>query len=624
MQFNEPLPRRTILGPESSSTLLALSKERGDDWVNGHCPESARPQFIVYSATVEDAILIPEKFRSSCDSSSPCLSDYFDRHKQVDLYRMTATDAALAKTMRDELIRRGVANGPATDRSSHVVLVSEWDTFYGQSLPSSISGCLAAKERGDCAEIGRHFLHSYSYLRGLDGQMPNVDGFSSEKAATATDSKQDINNQDKEKESNKLWSYAKPNDRAEGQNQFDYLRRLGDEIQELDTRLRREEGNHIKAVGILGSDRYDKLLLLQALRPLLPDAVFFTTDLDALSLSPTALPYTHNLLIASSFGLRLQPDIQCSVPPFRSSYQTGAFLASRSAIRWVDGPPQPWLAPPLLFEVGNSRLFQFPNDHDRTPLSSDSADQTKCENGPLVFAYIHPAAPSMFPKADIPTAFALAIALSGLVVGAALSCGPGRRLIWRGVDAFQPVPKRDSLRGAGIFILFCTVAAVAFGLVYAAWPPLADLLTREGQPMIWLEGIGVWPTTALRIAILILCALLFFHGHIALDSNMKIIKKELLIADKWADAAKKRESGERSWIKDAGHSFYMPARDIEADRNDDLFWRKYIFQGYLGSRLVRVGAGVVIMLMLWLILYSIFGNSPGPARGRSAIGSIGQ
>jgi hypothetical protein len=105
---------------------------------------------------------------------------------------------------------------------------------------------------------------------------------------------------------------------------------------------------------------------------------------------------------------------------------------------------------------------------------------------------------------------------------------------------------------------------------------------------------------------------------------MKIIKKELLIADKWADAAKKRESGERSWIKDAGHSFYMPARDIEADRNDDLFWRKYIFQGYLGSRLVRVGAGVVIMLMLWLILYSIFGNSPGPARGRSAIGSIGQ
>jgi hypothetical protein len=324
--YRNPTPwsRATILGPEQSSTLWSMAKESGEDWTNRHCAEAIRPHFFVYSATVADANVIPADFRSSCNSS--CLSDYFEQ-KHVNLHRMTATDDALARTIRDELARRGVVNEPSKDRSSHVVLVSEWDTFYGQSLPGSIAGCLAAtasrendaKKHNGCAEIDRGFRHSYSYLRGLDGQMPNVDGLGSAKAAKGSDAKQDANNQDKEKDGNKFWSSAKPNDRAEGQGQFDYLRRLGDEVQELDAELRATKGNHIEAVGILGSDRFDKLLLLQALRPILPEAVFFTTDLDALYLSPTALPYTHNLLIASSFGLRLRPDLQCGVPPFRSS-----------------------------------------------------------------------------------------------------------------------------------------------------------------------------------------------------------------------------------------------------------------------------------------------------------------
>ena len=570
-----------------------------------------------------DAIVIPEDFRSSCKSS--CLSDYFDSHKHVNLHRMTATDDALAQTIRDELARRGVVNEPSKDRNSHVVLVSEWDTFYGQSLPGSIAGCLAAtasrsrendaKKHNGCAEIDRHFRHSYSYLRGLDGQMPNVDGLGSAKAAKGSDAKQDANNQDKEKDGNKFWSYAKPNDRAEGQGQFDYLRRLGDVVQELDAELRTTEGNHIKAVGILGSDRFDKLLLLQALRPILPEAVFFTTDLDAVFLSPTALPYTHNLLIASSFGLRLRQDLQCGIPPFRSSYQTAAYLAGRNAVRGLEGSPRPWLAPPLLFEVGNSRLFQFPTDGEPSPSQNEPADQAKCDNGPLVFADIHPTAARMFPRAGVASAFALAVALSGLVVGAALSCGPGRRLIWKGVDAFQRGPSSHFLRGTGILVVFCLVAAAAFGLIYFAWPPSARWLTDEGQPMIWLEGIGVWPTIVLRGATLILCVLLFYHAFIALNANMKRISKELLIADKWDKAAEDRKSADRSWLKDAGHSFYMSAHDTAPDGNGNFFWRKYIFQGYLGSRLVRVGAGVVVMLALWGILYAVFGNSPAPARG---------
>jgi hypothetical protein len=73
--------------------------------------------------------------------------------------------------------------------------------------------------------------------------------------------------------------------------------------------------------------------VLQALRPLLPDAWFFTTYLDAVFVQPSAQSATRNLLVASGFGLQLRPDIQGAIPPFRSNYQTAEFLAARVAIR---------------------------------------------------------------------------------------------------------------------------------------------------------------------------------------------------------------------------------------------------------------------------------------------------
>ena len=184
---------------------------------------------------------------------------------------------------------------------------------------------------------------------------------------------------------------AKPSDRAEGQGQFDYLRRMGEEIASIDARLRsgvdqkqdNRNRNGIFAVGVLGSDRYDKFLILQALRPLLPNARFFTTDLDAIMLHPTALPHTRNLLIASSFALQLDERLQREIPAFRSSYQTAAFFATQAAVKTAvedvtkasakgeakktraetDGVDRRciWQEPPLLFEVGLSTLFQIPS-----------------------------------------------------------------------------------------------------------------------------------------------------------------------------------------------------------------------------------------------------------------------
>ena len=64
----------------------------------------------------------------------------------------------------------------------HIVLISEWDTLYGQSYPTPWRVASAAG-KGECQELGKKFIHKYSYLRGLDGQLPNVGGTRSSGAA---------------------------------------------------------------------------------------------------------------------------------------------------------------------------------------------------------------------------------------------------------------------------------------------------------------------------------------------------------------------------------------------------------------------------------------------------------
>ncbi|MGH7059748.1 MAG: hypothetical protein ACREFH_05115, partial [Stellaceae bacterium] len=95
----------------------------------------------------------------------------------------------------------------------------------------------------------------------------------------------------------------------------------------------KSDGGHISAIGVLGSDVYDKLLILQALRSEFPSASFFTTDLDALLLPDKKSHYTRNLLVASSYGLKLDPRLQADIPPFRNTYQSSAFLAALRVIR---------------------------------------------------------------------------------------------------------------------------------------------------------------------------------------------------------------------------------------------------------------------------------------------------
>ena len=282
------------------------------------------------------------------------LQHYFSVKSEghLNFVRVNSSDQHLAVAIKQELFKRGVTVGD----NSRVLLLSEWDTLYGLHLPDTFAAELINPfpEHGPknyplsntCTKQGEgeavyddwgnlqdwsqiydeefQCVFRFSYLRGLDGEKAKSGG-----KPTSSSSKSD----DKDK-NGQSGSRVKLED-AEGDSQFDYVRRMANQIAELDQRIRNENkltAHAIQAIGILGSDVYDKLLILEAMHDKFPDAIFFTNGLDARFLHPEDYKWARNLLLASTFDLTLDRPLQRDIPPFRDSTQTAYFLATEMAL----------------------------------------------------------------------------------------------------------------------------------------------------------------------------------------------------------------------------------------------------------------------------------------------------
>jgi hypothetical protein len=107
---------------------------------------------------------------------------------------------------------------------------------------------------------------------------------------------------------------------------------MSEELHAIDNDLRKTKNRKISAMGILGGDVFDKLLILRALKPAFPEVYFFTTDFDEAYAIKSELPYTRNLIISSSFGPSLSTWLQGDIPSFRDTYESSAFLATQLAV----------------------------------------------------------------------------------------------------------------------------------------------------------------------------------------------------------------------------------------------------------------------------------------------------
>jgi hypothetical protein len=345
------LPKICIFGPATSGTLRKMIEHAAEmpgesdtpkapdnsETPNNRVKKLLRTTHVYSSAaSAADYILLsgtianPSAFKSSkefLESKLWASPDHKDDGFTFD--RIILPDDLIVKTMREELSRRGI-----NEDNDQMVIITEHDTYYARALRA------AFLSKGDIFSEYYENVHSFQYLRGLDGKLPgDRDGENSKKSSSNADPST---------------NYSQTvTDRPDGLNQADYLRRLATQLEDLNQAEAKNGG--IRAVGVLGSDIYDKLEILAALRSVLPRAQFFTNFLDARFSHPDELASTKNLIVVSTFGLTLHPDVQNGTPPFRDSSQAGLYLAVRRALdpgkHFLQTPKN---FTPRIFEIGRT------------------------------------------------------------------------------------------------------------------------------------------------------------------------------------------------------------------------------------------------------------------------------
>ncbi|NHN77073.1 hypothetical protein HA520_07170 [Azotobacter chroococcum] len=373
-----------VIGPSTSTILRDMYRET---YQKNATDMKIGSNIEIYSplATAEEKMLIrgfdlPLSNKSSAQQKQ---QEQPTGKSSMRLLRTVSDDGTLAHLLLEELKRRRVdpvyglncsKDAPAkvgspcdaSDwRSNRIALVSEWDSFYSRAITKTFKENIvkrAGSSEGSFAEVNvNDWVLQFSYLRGLDGLLP-------EESASERKSS---NNKNSQHDSNLLDIGSLEN--SDGNSQLDYLRRLADHIAAQDTAYRQSGESGIGAIGVLGTDAYDKLLVLQALKSRMPNKVFFSTDLDARMLQRGHAKTVRNLVLAASYGLTLTRKLQQDVPPFRDSLQSGVFVAVLAALspqRFEDKLAKfdyadSGLLSPGIYEVGI---------HGFIPLKSSHAD----------------------------------------------------------------------------------------------------------------------------------------------------------------------------------------------------------------------------------------------------------
>ncbi|PPD47264.1 MAG: hypothetical protein CTY13_05930 [Methylobacter sp.] len=478
-----------VIGPNTSTLLRDMLKEVNSDAaavpcssvkhdVNTSLGEISGRDIVYFSAaaTASDHRLlegiVPEP-------KNQTVSAYlFGRG--IRLFRTTATDNEMMATLAYELAIRRVKN------PDHVVILSEWDTFYGRAMPEAFRNAW----HNDHSE---KTVHVYGYMRGLDGKLPDQAG--------KTGNLADKNPDTKDKSSvDALIEFP------EGQSQKDYLRRLSENILALDRHVKNNgHSKGVSAIGLLGSDVHDKLLILEALRQHFPHKLFFTTDMDAGYSHPAKWLQTRNLLVASAFDLKLHDKLQDKIPAFRDSYQTAFFLAAQMVLQGGTEIAKHIGRPPVrLFEIGRSHSVALPTVNNNK------------SNGPLCswshWADCKTVQPDIFPTLELNVTWQGMMVVVFVILVPLLVSWRVCRLI------FSCLSNSYYLGGLGV------MAILAYFLA-RSWN---NYITRtNAEPFYWLEGVSAWPSQLLRISLILFAAGFFLWGRLKIRKMQKNLAAQI-------------------------------------------------------------------------------------------------
>lgn len=617
--------RVKVIGPRSSSDFrdwleeAASNKKPKLDW------PTANKKIELYSpwATAMPKLLSingdSKKEASSCKPQEKCftgLVGILDK-ANIKLKYSIGSDDQLATALVEELERRKVELG-----KDAIVLIGEWDSFYGRALPIEFRAAVCSRiasristvreksfyvvnEKEQRIEKECHTLENaldlqvtnqknyddlelnvlrYSYLRGLDGQVPGV-------KQDKSSSKNERDNGESKKEYPLDVQFL---ERPVGPSQLDYTRRLVDRI----ARETAERKNKVRAVGILGSDAYDALLILQALRDRFSTATFFVTDLDARLAYPEEYRWTRNLVIASHFGLELHENLQHDIPPFRSGYQTSAFLATLQAVGHVQAlevcpPLETEKRPcgyranltdkmfdateaPRLYEVGRHGAVDLSVGVPRNGYTSLHPRRLDLESGTTK---------GLKPE---PKKVGAWLALCLLAIAAGLWVYKGTRQ-WREKISFE----------WGVIIVSLFVLAYPFGIEWIVQKKdsLVEQLVSAhdvGEPFYWFEGVSIWPAEIIRLFAALLAVGLLVKALFDLNLNRKEVERHFQF-DLSPEKKTIRERFTKSWLTISGWNrrketwlMVLGRPNDEAREKVGVSWNLYVEAGSLTHLFILV------------------------------------
>jgi hypothetical protein len=656
--------RFKIMGPRSSSgfrNLLeeaAVSAKGGEDhllWANaGGRVELYSPWATTMPKLLTQGLSVTAKPAESTE----CVSSDASRAQLcwillrvgIELKHSIGSDDQLFETLVHELERRRVK----FERDA-VILIAEWDSFYGRVMPVEFTAAVChriahrpseenwaiepdrlALIRSKCDTVDHAIdlqvndptgtrglglnIWRYSYLRGLDGEVSGGQTGNSAKASAAQSLKDVLLD-------------TQMRERPIGTSQFDYVQRLAASIEREmaeEANLQQVSGDPATgheepgrkppaAIGILGSDAYDALLILQAMRERFPGVVFFTTDLDSRLIYADDYRWTRNLVISSHYGLDLYKLLQRDVPPFRSSYQTSTYFATLQAVGHVrplaDCPPiagqsnapagaflsscgyqadrvpdDVWFSGvelPRLFEVGR---------HGAVDLTVGAVSEGYTLHPPRVdLSNDEPQTSGRRPSSG---------ALYGTV---GLAYAIGFVILWTKPTTHRWMTAHMGLLGLG------TVGA--FGLALAFNEFLLDGILQHhdgGEPFYWLEGVSIWPTELLRALATLLAIGFLIKAWRDLRSNSEEM------TDHYGFGVPEETGQAEGWRQYLTMAQWVlsPRGEQNSDQVDAL-WERYRKAGSRRHRIPRLFLLAVIYAASVLLLWKVTGaeDISGPCRG---------
>ncbi len=391
--------------------------------------------------------------------------------------RLTCSDKELAERLHEELSLRGAS------RPDQTLLVLERDNRYASSWLRHCADAWGLNDNNgaEASDQESPQFPTVYYSRWIDGDWPPATAVQDRTGKLAI-----------RRESRDL-------ERPEGAASLDYLRRLRKKLS-LEPQLR-----DIRAVGIFGIDVHDKLLILQALKPILPDAIYFTSDLDAYFTHPQELRHTRNLLVAAGHDLIPHtvdnPGLSGRIltPPFRDSYQSSAYLAfcaalgAKQATSKFDGTKfrlqDCLMALSLPVVIRCPLLMGLPISETWQVLSSR---RMPMPGSVFEIGTIRPV------RMDEQPTFSLWgwLCSGGVLLAAILGAGLTVLLLSGGKPKVHPSNKK-----------WYWGSALSIALALVVWITMAF----SSEPLSWWHGVSVWPTEVLRLFGMMLSLAFAYH-----------------------------------------------------------------------------------------------------------------